>query len=523
MNAFRLSALLLVLSLGAAAAPVLFQGKVLFEVRTNRAGNTPEERAQLATDRLERAARNPLLRPDSIRVAEVDGRLDILAGDQFIAAVTEADARAENQTRDELAAAHARSIREAIRQYRETWSARRLAAGAAWAALLTLLLAAAVAGVARLARAAEGRLARWKSLRIQQAEILSTARLPRLYGALLTWASAALYLVLAAAYLTTVFGLFPFTEDWAAAILRMLGQALQALGSGIAAALPDLAFVVIVAVFTYYLLRAVKFFFIQLRKQSIVLRGFHQEWAVPTYKLVRLLVIAIAGVAVFPYLPGAKSPAFQGISVFLGVLISFGSSSAVANAIAGVILIYMRSLRLGDFVRVGDQEGFVVESSLLVTRLRTTKNLMVTIPNSVILNSHVSNFTSLAEDRGLILHTTITIGYDAPWRKVHELLIAAARATPGILSEPQPFVFQTALNDFNVSYQINAYTGQPDRIYEMYTALHQHIQDQFNAAGVEIMSPNYHAVRDGNTVTIPAAERPDGYRAPGFRVQSGPA
>lgn len=520
--ATRLAALAAAVALTAAGAPVLFQGKPLFEVRVARAGNTAEERAQLATERLDKIARNPLLGPDSVRVTDVEGRLDIAAGGQLIAAVTDADARAENRTKDELAAEQARLIREAIRVYRESWSTRRFVAGIAWAALYTLLLAALLYGIARLSRSASGGVARWKSLRIQQAEILSTARLSSLYNSLIAILRTILYAVAIGVYLTTVFSLFPFTEDWAAGILRTAGQALRNVGSGVAAAIPDLAFVALAVVIARYLLRMLRFFFVQIRKQNIVLRDFHPEWAIPTYKLVRILVFAVAAVAIFPYLPGAKSPAFQGISVFIGVLISLGSSSAVANAIAGVILTYMRSLRVGDFVRVGDQEGFVVESSMLVTRLRSIKNVIVTIPNSLILSSHVSNFSALAQERGLILHTTVTIGYDAPWRKVHELLIAAARATPEILAEPAPFVFQTALNDFNVSYEINAYTARPDLIYETYTALRHGIQDQFNAAGVEIMSPNYHAVRDGNTVTIPAGQRPEGYRAQGFRVQTGP-
>lgn len=522
MTATRLAALAAAVALAAAGAPVLFQGKPLFEVRVARAGNTAEERAQLATERLDKIARNPLLGPGSVQVTEVDGRLDISAGGQFIAAVTDADARAENRSKDELAAEQARLIREAIRAFRESWSTRRFVTGIAWAALYTLLLAALLYAIARLSRSASERLARWKSLRIQQAEILSTARLSSIYTYLIAMLRTVLYAVAAGVYLTTIFSLFPFTEDWAAIILRTAGHALRTVGSGVAAAIPDLAFVAIAVVIARYLLRMLRFFFVQIRKQNIVLRDFHPEWAIPTYKLVRILVIAVAAVAIFPYLPGAKSPAFQGISVFIGVLISLGSSSAVANAIAGVILTYMRSLRVGDFVRVGDQEGFVVESSMLVTRLRSIKNVIVTIPNSLILSSHVSNFSSLAADGGLILHTTVTIGYDAPWRQVHELLIAAARATPEILDEPAPFVFQTALNDFNVSYEINAYTGRSDLMKETYSALHRNIQDQFNAAGVEIMSPNYHAVRDGNTVTIPAGQRPEGYRASGFRVQTGP-
>jgi small-conductance mechanosensitive channel len=173
---------------------------------------------------------------------------------------------------------------------------------------------------------------------------------------------------------------------------------------------------------------------------------------------------------------------------------------------------------MGDRVRIGETVGDITEKTLLVTRVRTIKNVEITIPNGTVLSSQVVNFTTLAAEHGLILNTTVTIGYDAPWARVHELLIEAARRTEHILSEPAPFVLQTALNDFYVSYELNAYTDRPDVMAATYSQLHQHIQDAFNEGGVEIMSPHYGALRDGNATTIPAAHLPADYRAPAFRV-----
>lgn len=206
------------------------------------------------------------------------------------------------------------------------------------------------------------------------------------------------------------------------------------------------------------------------------------------------------------------------MSIFLGVLISIGSGSSVGNVLAGITLTYMRPYRVGDRVQFGDTIGDVLEKSLLVTRLRTIKNVEVVIPNSTILGGMIQNFSAMARNRGLILHTTATIGYDVPWRQVHELLIRAAQNTEGILLEPVPFVLQTALNDFNISYQLNAFTDRPNEFEFIYSRLHQNIQDSFNKAGVEIMSPNYLALRDGNTVTTPEADRPPHYQPPSFRV-----
>jgi small-conductance mechanosensitive channel len=232
--------------------------------------------------------------------------------------------------------------------------------------------------------------------------------------------------------------------------------------------------------------------------------------------------VIFALVVAFPYLPGGKSDAFKGVSIFIGVLLSLGSGSAMGNIVSGVVLTYMRPFRVGDRVQIADTIGDIIDKSLLVTRLRTIKNVEVTIPNSAILNGQVINYSAMAQTPGLILHTTVTIGYDAPWRTVHELMSSAALATEGILSEPRPFVLQTALNDFNVSYEINAYTHRPNEMTRLYSALHANIQEKFNAAGVEIMSPNYLALRDGNTVTLPEDQRPTGYRVPSFRVDSAP-
>jgi len=226
-------------------------------------------------------------------------------------------------------------------------------------------------------------------------------------------------------------------------------------------------------------------------------------------------------VAAYPYIPGSSSPAFQGISVFLGLLISLSSSAAIGNIVSGTVLTYTGGFRLDDRVKIGDTIGDIVETSMLVTKIRTIKNVVVSIPNAVVLSSPMVNYSALARQEGLILHTGVTIGYDAPWRQVHELLITAARRTRGIVETPAPFVLQTALNDFYVAYEINAYTHEPQRMVQIYSDLHANIQDAFNEAGVEIMSPHYGALRDGNTIAIPGDYVAPGYEAPAFRVQAG--
>jgi small-conductance mechanosensitive channel len=235
---------------------------------------------------------------------------------------------------------------------------------------------------------------------------------------------------------------------------------------------------------------------------------------------VRFIILAFAFTVAFPYIPGSRSEAFKGVSIFLGILFSLGSTSAIANVVAGLSITYMRAYKIGDRVRIGDTVGDVIDRSLLVTHILTVKNEDVTVPNSMVLNAHIVNYSARAKEEGLILHTSVTIGYDVPWRTVHELLVEAARKTPDLLAEPKPFVLQTALNDFYVTYELNAHTDKPREMVNSYSALHRNIQDSFNEAGVEIMSPHYAQLRDGNRTAIPDAYLPTDYAPRSIRVEA---
>lgn len=285
--------------------------------------------------------------------------------------------------------------------------------------------------------------------------------------------------------------------------------------------LPNLAVLAAIGLLTYGTIGLARAFAQAIGTEALSVRGFCADWASPTYNLLKTLLIILALVVAFPYLPGGDSQALKGASIFVGVLVSLGSGSAMGNVISGVILTYMRPFAAGDRVRIAETEGDVVEKTLPVTRIRTIKNVDVIVPNSAILGTHITNYSANARHHGLIVHTTITVGYDAPWRTVHQLLINAARSTRGLLATPEPFVLQTSLNDFHVSYQINAFTSEPNRIAQIYSDLHQSIQEEFHRGGVEIMSPTYLSLRDGNTVTIPEGHRPAEYSAPRFRVDLG--
>jgi small-conductance mechanosensitive channel len=317
-----------------------------------------------------------------------------------------------------------------------------------------------------------------------------------------------------------LFSIFPETRMWTATLLKwIINPARQALMAFIAF-LPNLFTILVIFFIFRYAIRGIRYFVVQIEKEEIQISGFHADWAQPTFRLLKFLLYAFMLILIFPYLPGSGSPAFQGVSVFLGILLSLGSSSAIANLVAGMVITYMRPFRVGDRVKIGDITGDIVEKTTLVTRIRTVKNEDVTVPNSAVLSSSTINYSTHAArpDSGLIIHTTVTIGYDAPWEDVHRVLLEAAARTGLILKDPPPFVLQTSLDDFYVSYQINGYTKEANNQAMLYSQLHQNIQTCFNEAGIEIMSPHYRALRDGNMTTTPASHLEKEYEAPAFRV-----
>lgn len=357
-----------------------------------------------------------------------------------------------------------------------------------------------------------------KTLRIKSIDILSADRTVEVLVLVTKFLRFVLQIILFYIFITIIFSLFTFSRDWAEKLFNYFLNPVNTVLEAIGEFLPNLFFIIVLSAVFRYIIRFVRFLFSEINSGTIEFPGFHRDWAMPTYKIVRFLILVLAAIVIFPYLPGSNSPFFQGISVFLGILLSLGSSSAIANIVAGVVLTYMRPFKIGDRVRIADTVGDVVEKTLLVSRVRTIKNVDITIPNAMVLSSHIINFSSSAADKGLILHTGVTIGYDVPWRKVHELLISAANDCESVLKEPKPFVLQTSLDDFYVAYELNAYTSDPQGQGPAYSEIHSKIQDKFNEAGVEIMSPHYGAMRDGNQTTIPENYLPKDYKTPPFRL-----
>ena len=507
-----------------AGVAVVFSGETLFKVYDKvDSFSSPQERAAAITERLSHFAENPLSRPDMITVMEGERTSEIVAGEVVIIAITDGDALPMGRSRQEVAQAYARTIRHALTTSLEQISLQTILIDGAYALLITVIFIAFLIAFHKLFPKLYEKILAWREtyippIKIQRVELLSANQIALGITALARGLRVVATLALGYVWVTAVLGIFPWTRGISAQLLGAVLMTLNAIGLAFVTFVPNVISIIVIIFVTRYIIKLIALVFTGMERGAISFKGFRREWTRPTFKIVRFLVIVFATIAIFPYIPGSQSDAFRGVSVFLGVLLSFGSAGAISNIIAGVVLTYIHPFRDGDRVKIADTTGDVMERTLLVTRIRTIKNVDISIPNSIVLGSHLINYSSVAREQGLILHTNVTIGYDAPWKTVHALLIAAARATTHILKAPEPFVLQTSLDDFYVTYEINAYTDQANKMATIYAELHQNIQDKFNEGGVEIMSPHYGQIRDGNQTTIPEQYLPKNYQAPAFRI-----
>ena len=491
-------------------APVVVNGRELFRLETRVGSITATERAALVADHISRLANNPFSGDLSVTVVDTAGATDIVVVDQVLVTVTDAEADANGRDRQELAQEWAALIQTAIVEGQTSVGVGALSAGLGITLAVLLALGVLLWVINRFSNwlvdkldptTESGRL----PPTLANSEIYQSGAFSRFVRLLLRLFKLVLAIFLVTVAIPVILRGFPQTRELGTRIRELLLSPLAKLWDGIAAFLPDLFFLLVLAALTWLITRLVYILFREVERGVIRLPSFEPEWAGFTGRMTVVLVVIVAAIIGFTSLPFSQLPVFQGISAFVALLLTLASSSAIANIIAGIILTYTGAFKLGDIVAIQNSTGEVVGKYLLTTRVRTFKNEVVSFPNSLVLSNSVTNYSRLARESGLVLYTTVTIGYDVPWQQVHELLIGAALDTPDILKKPAPFVLQKALNDYNVSYELNALTRKPELLAALYSALHRHIQDRFAAAGVEIMSPAYTALRDGNNPALPPA------------------
>ena len=476
-------------------ATVIIDGEPLFIVRGVSA-YPAARRAREIAGRIRSVAANKAIATSSITLEDQHGATWILAGGSRLMAVTDEDASLESVNRRLMAQVYSAKIAEAIDAYRKDRGPAVLLQHGLFAFGATVVLIGAVSLVRRIVRRLQDGVERKYRGRIHDLTILNfpivkAEHVWQLFSGLLRFAAAIVVLVMAAFYLRYTLRLFPWTRGTATRLFAIAIDPLRQMVLSLAWIVPDVVFLVILFVVTRYVLKLVRLFFDSVATGRVKVQHFDAEWALPTYRLVRVLIMTFALVVAYPYIPGSGTDAFKGISVFIGVVFSLGSSSLIGNLIAGYSMTYRRAFKLGDRVKIGEHAGEVVELRLLATHLRTLKNEEVIIPNATSMSSEVVNFSTMARTRGLILHTTVGVGYETPWRQVEAMLLEAASRTPGLLPDHPPFVLQLALATFNVVYEINVYCNTPERMRLLYSELHRNILDVFNEYGVQIMTPAY--------------------------------
>ena len=421
-------------------APVTLDGVELFRVR-GVSSYSADARAGVIAERIAAAAADASVSLDSFHAVPVDNAIRLEARDHVLMAVVDADAAVEGVSRNELAAAHLIQIRDAVAEYQQARTPEALWRSGWRSAIATALLMAAVAALSWCWSWFDGLLrrrveARIHSVGIQSFEVMRAEQIRKALQNSLLAIRVILFLGLALVYAGYVLRQWPSTRAMSHGVAGLALDPLRTLGAGFVANIPRLAFLIVLFVLVRIVLRVTRLFFDAVGRGTVTLRRFDPEWSEPTYKIIRIAIVAFGLVVAYPYIPGSQSEAFKGVSLFIGIVFSLGSSSAVSNIIAGYMMTYRRAFKVGDRVKIGDSVGDVMETRLQVTHVRSLKNEEIVIPNSEILTGQVLNYSSLGRERSLLLHTEVGIGYATSWRHVETILLDAAARTPGLAAEP---------------------------------------------------------------------------------------
>ncbi|MGK7942366.1 MAG: mechanosensitive ion channel family protein [Crocosphaera sp.] len=512
--------------------PVTLDGKTLFKYNLKLEDLINKQRAEEASKRIKDVAQDISISIEDFAIKDlknlqIEGLRLIEAKNKMVLAIIEADAIVENKSLDELAQDYLERVKNAILKYRDKRKLQHFLLRALGVVSSTIIVIFIFRFLNWFFPWQSRRITRnqsiiFRNLNIQNWDILTVKQQKRIALFILNIVRWIITLTVLYFYLTLLLSFLPQTEKFAKGIFGLFFGALGQIGSGFIDYLPNLFIITITVIITYYLIRLCNPFFNALEEQRVTIPGFYPDWAQPTYKLTVILIIAFAAAMIFPYLPGFNSPAFQGISILVGALVTFGGASTIANLIGGFVVIYTRAFQIGDRIKISEYRGVVLEKTILSTRICNSNNEIITIPNSILVASTIINYSATIRDlkEPLVIETGITLGYDVPWRLVYETLINSALETTDILDDPEPYVWQTSLDDFYISYELRVYTNKTRSVAigNIYTELHQNIQDKCAEVGIEIMSPHYAAVRDGHQNTIPENYLPKDYKVPGFRL-----
>ena len=475
--------------------PVVFDGDELFDVRGSSA-LPAEERALSVAERILEVAKSSNSKSVVMSTKEVDLGVQIFADGELVTVVTMADSELEQMDMAVVVELQSDAIEGAILNYRESRTDEAIAQSATTALIWTGVFVAYCAFLLLIRHrlpALVGRIVRHRFKAVQEAtkEMVQSQAVARLAQYVMRMFLDLTLFVGFYYYLSFVLLAFPETKPVASLLITYVTDPIVNMAWVVLSYVPNLIVIGIISWVTSFAIRGVRLFFENVEQGTIHLKNFEPQWVWPTYTLVRLGLILMAIVLCFPYIPGSDSAAFQGLTIFLGLMVSLGSNSVIANALAGLFVLYKRSMKVGDRIRVGEYYGDVMQIKLMETYLRSVKNELVSIPNSKLLASEVTNYSAKLDGKGLLLHTTVGIGYEEPREKIEAMLLEAAARTTGLKKNPAPFVLVDALADYAINYQVNAFTTRGSYLPQLLSELHKNIVDVFNENEVQIMTPSY--------------------------------
>jgi len=466
----------------------------LFYVYNKLGASLAKDRAYNVVNRIRNLYEDDFVKVDSFKIENNEISADVVYKDLIITSITELDALLEGKSKDEIATQYLKRIQEAINQERADNSISKMLMRTGLVLLILFTFSILVFLINKLRKYGTKRLLterteRIKDVKIKNYVLITSVQKTRIFINIINIAYWGLIMLIAFIMLPIVFSIFPFTQSWASNLIGLFTKPLKKTAMAIWDYIPNLTTVFVILFVMRYVVRFVRYIFNEIDKGKLEVNGFHREFAMPTFNIIRFLLQAFTLVLLFPYLPGANSDIFKGISVFIGVLFSLGSSSAISNIIAGLVITYMRPFRIGDRITIADKTGIVIEKSPLVTRLRTIKNEEITIPNSSILSGNTINYSTFSEE-GICFQVELTVGYEEPWQRIHELLLKIPPRIARVNQFPEPFVLQKKLDDFYVLYELNVYISKSGEIDLAKSEIYQLILNDFLAEGIEMNGPH---------------------------------
>ena len=481
--------------------PLIIDGDTLLVVYASLGGESPVSRVESLQYKILQLGKSLKMTTDTMHIFESEYTADIMSGELVMMRVSDLDGLWHGMTRRQLAEENMRVISQAIEALQNEYGLEAKLEGLGWAVLVIvaqiMLLMLTFRLIRRLRRKIlSGFSGKIKPVVAKGYEVLNIHQWKRLLLMLTRGLLVMLVVIQLFISLPLLFSIFPETEKFTWKMINYVWSPLRDIVVSMVGFFPNLVKIVVIIYVVHWILRALRHVANELQSGRLKIEGFYEDWAMPTYHIIRIFVVAFTLVVVWPLLPGSESGVFKGVSIFVAALFSLGSTTTIGNLISGIIITYMRPFLVGDYVRIDNREGVVVEKNAFITRLKDIKGNIVTVPNNSILSQQTVNYSAaLRHGQGTIIHTDFTFTYVVPRATIETYLLEAADRCDLLLKEPKPFVLVTALEDFYTRYELNGYTQDAEQLFEVYSDLHKHIVDVFREHQLNPTSSHFVSIK----------------------------